>query len=58
MADLNPYQGSGQGGVRPVLVEQLRTIDKSRVCHDLGRATQEEMEQMDRALQVSLGMGA
>lgn len=106
MADLNPYQGSEQGGVRPVLVvqndvgnaygptlivaplttrvgkkvhlpthcriqprhgvpevsmvllEQLRTIDKSRVCHYLGRATQEEMEQVDRALQVSLGMGA
>ncbi len=106
MADLNPYQGSEQGGVRPVLVvqndvgnaygptlivaplttrvgkkvhlpthcriqpghgvpevsmvllEQLRTIDKSRVCHYLGRATQKEMEQVDRALQVSLGMGA
>lgn len=104
LANLNPYRGSEQGGIRPVLVlqnnvgniycptlivapvtsrlekkpnqpthcgigctvglpeqsmvmlEQLRTIDKSRVIRFMGKVKPEKMREIDAALEVSLGL--
>ena len=104
LANLNPVQGSEQGGVRPVLVlqnnigniycptlivapitsklqkkpnqpthyplenvkgldctsvvllEQIRTIDKRRVRSYIGKASGEQMRNVDEALQTSLGL--
>lgn len=103
-AELNPYVGSEQGGVRPVVVlqndmgntfsqtiivapatkriykkpsqpthvvladveglaevslfmlEQVRTIDKRRVRYYVGKMTEGQMERIDAALRVSLGL--
>lgn len=103
-ADLNPYVGSEQGGVRPVVVlqndmgnifsqtiivapattrtykkpsqpthvvledveglaevslfmlEQVRTIDKRRVRYYVGKMTEGQMERINAALRVSLGL--
>ena len=40
-----------------VLLEQLRTIDKSRLREHLGRLSDPLMASVDRALLVSLGLG-
>ena len=103
LANLNPFQGSEQGGTRPVLVlqnntgnfyaptliiapitsqlhkldqpthlligkegglyqdsmvelEQIRTIDKSRVRYYIGKISQEIMRNVDEVVTVSLGM--
>ena len=104
LADLNPYVGSEQGGVRPVLVlqnntgnffcptlivapltgrrrkkpgqpthfhldgvkgmdspsvvllEQIRTIDKRRVRTFLGRVNREQMDGINEAIEISLGL--
>lgn len=37
-----------------VLLEQIRTIDKSRLIEKIGEATCEEMEKIDKALRVSV----
>lgn len=103
VADLNPFQGSEQGGIRPVVIlqndtgnyfssttivasltshivkkenlpthvfidsredlehdsiilcEQIRTIDKSRLIRYLGKLDEYEMEEVEDALNVSLG---
>ena len=39
-----------------VMLEQLRTIDKSRISSYLGKATQKEMQDMDKALITSLAL--
>ena len=39
-----------------VLTEQLRTLDKARLREKLGSLPPEWMEQVDQALQISLGM--
>lgn len=39
-----------------VLLEQLRTLDKSRLSRYIGRLSQAYMEKIDRALVVSLGL--
>jgi mRNA interferase MazF len=39
-----------------VLLNQIRSIDKQRLIKRLGTVTPETMQQIDRALQVSLGL--
>ncbi|HIS00898.1 MAG TPA: type II toxin-antitoxin system PemK/MazF family toxin [Candidatus Excrementavichristensenella intestinipullorum] len=39
-----------------VLAEQIRTIDKRRLKERIGRLPQEEMERIDQALRVSMGL--
>lgn len=39
-----------------VLCEQIRTLDKQRLGDHLGRLTQKEIQQLDYALSVSLGL--
>ena len=39
-----------------VLLEQIRTIDKRRLCEFIGRVTDHEMEHVEGALLVSIGM--
>lgn len=104
LADLNPYFGSEQGGVRPVLVlqnntgnfycptlivapltsrkrkkpnqpthyhlndvkgmdcasivllEQITTIDKRRIRSYLGRISREQMDGINQAIEISLGL--
>ena len=103
-ADLNPYVGSEQGGIRPVvilqndtgnvfsptvivaclttsptkhylpthavingeykiisdtstvLLEQIRTIDKSRLIDYVDKLSDEDMEIVDRACLISMGL--
>ena len=101
-ADLNPIQGSEQGGVRPVLIlqnnignkhsqttivaattsrckkrtlpthvdlvasglplnsiillEQIRTMDKSRLKEYVGQADEQTMQRVEQALTISLGL--
>ena len=38
------------------LAEQVRTLDKSRLIHYVGRASRETMEFVDDALKVSMGV--
>lgn len=40
-----------------VLLEQIKTVDKSRICSHIGTLSDEEMKQIDKALRISLGMG-
>lgn len=101
--NLNPYTGSEQGGIRPVIVlqnnmgnyfgatlviapltskvrrkkklpthyviknvpelaeeslvllEQITTIDKSRVLAYIGKISKEEMKEIEKAIKISLG---
>lgn len=39
-----------------VLLEQIRTVDKSRLIEKLGEATPDVMAQVDAALMISLGL--
>ena len=48
--------GSGLAKDSIVLLEQIRTIDKHRLCEFIGRVTDHEMEQVEGALLVSMGM--
>lgn len=41
-----------------VLLEQIRTIDKCRLKEYLGYLNNEEMRRVDKALMISLGLGA
>ena len=49
-----------QRGVLPldslVCTEQIRTIDKSRIFKYLGRFSDEEMKNVDKALKISVGV--
>lgn len=104
LADLNPYFGSEQGGIRPVLVlqnntgnfycptlivapltarrskkpnqpthyhlngvrgmdspsvallEQIKTIDKRRVRSYIGKISREQMDGVNEAIEISLGL--
>lgn len=49
---------SGESGLKQdsvVLLEQLRTLEKSRLKRYLGRLTPDAMRRVDRALTLSLG---
>lgn len=39
-----------------VLLEQIRTIDKSRLSEYIGRLSDAEMNKVDRAIEVSFGL--
>ena len=39
------------------LLEQIRTIDKSRLIRKIGRVPEEKMKEIDRAIFVSLALG-
>ena len=39
-----------------ILLEQVRTLDKARLREKMGHISPHTMEQVDRALQVSLGL--
>lgn len=39
------------------LLEQIRTIDKSRLIRKIGRVPEETMKEIDRAIFVSLALG-
>ena len=39
-----------------VLLEQIRTIDRVRLREYIGRLTEEDMEQVDHALRISIGL--
>ena len=39
-----------------ILLEQIRTVDKSRLCNFVCKLDGEIMEQIDRAIFVSLGL--
>ena len=40
-----------------VLLEQIRTLDKSRLITKVGKLTKDEMIAIDRSLEVSLSIG-
>lgn len=40
-----------------VLLEQIRTLDKSRLITKVGKLTKDEMMSIDRSLEVSLSIG-
>lgn len=39
-----------------ILLEQVRTIDKKRLREKIGRFTKHTMNEVDRAIQISLGL--
>ena len=39
-----------------ILLEQVRTIDKTRLCNYVGNLDQEEMKRVDKGILVSLGI--
>lgn len=41
-----------------VLLEQIRTIDKQRLKEKMGRLDEQSMNQVDKALSISFGLGA
>jgi len=53
--DRERTQGLAKDSV--VLLEQLRTLDKSRLREHLGRLSDPLMQSVDRALLISLGIG-
>ena len=64
-ADLNPIVGSEQGGIRPVLIiqndigiltEQIRTLDRRRLCAYVGSLDCSIMKKVDEALKISMGV--
>ena len=40
-----------------VLLEQLKTVDKSRIDSYIGTLSDEEMKMIDKALRISLAIG-
>jgi len=50
---------SGEGNLKmdsTVLLEQLKTIDKSRLIRFVGRVSDSKMDEINRAMLVSLGL--
>ena len=48
---------AGEGGLpqaSKVLLDQLRTVDKARLGHHIGRLSRERMEEVNRAIRLSL----
>ncbi|KXO16931.1 type II toxin-antitoxin system PemK/MazF family toxin [Peptoniphilus sp. GNH] len=41
-----------------ILLEQIRTIDKKRLREKIGRLSNDTMDQVDKALKVSLNLGS
>ena len=41
-----------------VLLEQIRTLDKRRLRERMGQVNGEEMDSVDRALEISFGLGS
>ena len=39
-----------------VLLNQVRSIDRQRLLRKLGKASEETMAEIDRAIQISLGL--
>ncbi len=50
------FRNSALDEMSIVLLEQVRTIDKSRVRGYLGKATEKEMTGIDKALRISLSL--
>ena len=52
------YMGSTRGLYKDsvVLLEQIRTIDKSRIIHYIGHANWYQMKEIDKALGISVGL--
>lgn len=51
--------GPGRSGLRvpsTVRLDQIRTIDRGRLIKRLGIADSEEMEEIEQAIQISLGL--
>lgn len=40
-----------------VLLEQIRTLDKQRLREKTGRLSQQDLQKVDRALNISFGLG-
>lgn len=40
-----------------VLLEQIRTLDKQRLKEKTGRLTEKDLEKVNRALNISFGLG-
>ena len=51
-----PIESSDLSVSSIALAEQVRTVDKSRLIHYVGRASKESMEAVDQALKVSMGV--
>ncbi len=52
-----PIIGCGLSTPSVVLLEQIRTIDKIRLGERIGVASDSQMEQIDKAIVVSFGIG-
>lgn len=46
----------GMDGASVVLLEQIKTIDKRRVVRYIGRVNRKQMDGVNEALQISLGL--
>lgn len=46
----------GMDGASVVLLEQIKTIDKRRVVRYIGRVSREQMDGVNEAIQISLGL--
>jgi mRNA interferase MazF len=59
---LRPYEaavGSRESGVRKpsrAVANQIRTVDKNRLVRRIGRLSAEEIEGLDRAIAIQLGL--
>ena len=51
-----PIESSDLSMSSIALAEQVRTVDKSRLIHYVGRASKESMEAVDQALKISMGV--
>ena len=51
-------RGSGLAKDSIILLEQVRTLDKKRLKEKMGNLDSTDMTRVDRALSVSLGIGA
>jgi mRNA interferase MazF len=51
-----PFSGCGLAKDSIMLMEQIRTIDKSRLKQKMGCLPQEKIEAVDMAIKVSLGL--
>ena len=53
---LSAFLREGHGRCFCVLLEQIKTIDKRRVVRYIGRVSREQMDGVNEALQISLGL--
>ena len=51
-----PFSGCGLSKDSVMLMEQIRTIDKSRLRSKMGNLPPEKLEAVDEAIKVSLGL--